>query len=209
MRNFSRWTRTRIPTRSGKRSSAARSCVACWIRKGNRMGPRAARRVTLPILLVALCLVAGAADKLSDLQARFDSETNGVHKAKMLQRLGDAEFDEAIRAEKSGDYGAVDLIMEKYRDNVRAASQILEKEKPDAERNSNGYRQLEMHVQKGLRQVDEILLVAPDEYKPPLQLVRIDLLTVDDELLRFLFPKKHENKPAVTAAPAGAPPVPD
>ena len=156
--------------------------------------------------MAALCGVAGAADKLSDLQARFDSETNGVHKAKMLQRLGDAEFEEAIRAEKSGDYSTVDLIMEKYRDNVRAASQVLEKENPDAERHSNGYRQLEMHIQKGLRQVDEILLVAPAEYKPPLQIVRMDLLTFDDELLRFLFPRKHENKPPASAAPTGAPP---
>jgi hypothetical protein len=173
------------------------------------MGSRAAKRVALPIVLAALCGVAGATDKLSDLQARFDSETNGVHKARMLQRLGDAQFDEAIRAEKSGDYGAVDLIMEKYRDNVRAASQVLEREKPDAEHHSNGYRQLEMHVQKGLRQIDEILLVAPDEYKPPLQLVRIDLLTFDDELLRILFPKRHENKPAVPAAPAGPPSDPE
>ena len=169
------------------------------------MGPRAAKRVALPILMAMLCGVAGAADKLSELQSRFDSETNGVHKARMLQKLGDAEFEEAIRAEKSGDYSTVDLIMEKYRDNVRAASQVLEKEKPEAEHNSNGYRQLEMHVQKGLRQVDEILLVAPDEYKPPLELVRIDLLSFDDELLRILFPKKHENKPPVPGAPAGAP----
>lgn len=176
------------------------------------MGPRAAKRVALPILLAALCGVAGAvsaADKLSDLQSRFDSETNAVHKARMLQRLGDAQFEEAIRAEKSGDFGAVDLIMEKYRDNVRAASQVLEKENPDAEHHSNGYRQLEMHVQKGLRQIDEILLVAPDEYKPPLRLVRIDLLTFDDELLRILFPKKHENKPPLPAPPASDPPDPE
>jgi hypothetical protein len=173
------------------------------------MRPRAAKRVALPIWMAVLCGVAGAADKLSDLQSRFDSETNGVHKARMLQRLGDAEFEEAIRAGKSGDYSAVDLIMEKYRDNVRAASQVLEKENPDAEHHSNGYRQLEMHVQKGLRQVDEILLVAPDEYKPPLQLVRTDLLSFDDELLRILFPKKHENKPPAPATPASPPPEPE
>jgi hypothetical protein len=173
------------------------------------MGPREARRVALWILLAALCGVASAADKLSELQARFDSETNGVHKAKMLQKLGDAEFEEASRAEKAGDYTTVDLIMEKYRDNVRAASQVLEKENPDGERHPGGYKQLEMHVQKGLRQVDEILLLAPAEYKPPLQLVRADLLTFDDELLRFLFPRKHENKPAAPAAPAGAPPEPE
>jgi hypothetical protein len=173
------------------------------------MGPREARRVALPFLLAALCGVTSAADKVSELQARFDSETNGVHKAKMLQKLGDAEFEEASRAEKAGDYTTVDLLMEKYRDNVRAASQVLEKENPDGERHPGGYKQLEMHVQKGLRQVDEILLLAPAEYKPPLQLVRADLLTFDDELLRFLFPRKHENKPAAPAAPSGAPPEPE
>ena len=171
------------------------------------MDPRVARRVGFPVLLAALCCCSGAAaDKLSELQARFDSEPSGVHKAKMLQKLGDAEFEEASRAEKSGDYSSVDLLMEKYRDNVRVASEALEKENPDGERHPNGYKQLEMHVQKGLRQIDELLLIAPPEFKPPLQLVRKDLVTYDDELLRSLFPRKHENKPSSPAAPPTTPP---
>ncbi len=170
------------------------------------MGPRVAQRVAFPLVMAALCSLAMATDNVSELQARFDSETNGVHKARMLQRLGDAEFAEAGRAEKAGDYNTVDLIMEKYRDNVRAASQALEKDNPDGERHPNGYKQLEMHLQKGLREVDEILLVAPDEYKPPLQLVRQDLLSLDDQLLRSLFPRKHENKPPATATPTATPP---
>jgi hypothetical protein len=171
------------------------------------MDPRVARRVAFSLLLAALCCSSGsaAADKLSELQARFDTEPSGVHKARMIQKLGDAQFEEASRAEKSGDYSTVDLLMEKYRDNVRAASEALEKESPDGERHPNGYKQLEMHVQKGLRQIDELLLIAPPEFKPPLQLVRKDLVTFDDELLRFLFPRKHENKPP---APAATPPTP-
>jgi hypothetical protein len=172
-------------------------------------GPRVARRVAFPILLAALCGMGAAADKLSDLQARFDNETNGVHKAKMLQKLGDAEFEEASRAEKSGDYTTVDLILEKYRDNVRAASAAIEKETPDGERHPNGYKQLEMHVQKGLREVDEILLIAPTEFKPPLVLVRQDLITLDDKLLRSLFPRRHERKPPAPAVPPTMPPEPE
>lgn len=155
--------------------------------------------------MAALCGYASAADKVTELQARFDVEPNAVHKAKMLQRLGDAEFEEASRAEKAGDYSTVDLIMEKYRDNVRVASQALEKDNPDGERHPTGYKQLEMHLQKGLREVDEILLVAPDEFKPPLQLVRKDLLSLDDELLRYLFPRKHEAKPPAPAPGASSP----
>jgi hypothetical protein len=171
--------------------------------------PRVARGVAFPILLAAVCAVGVAADKLSDLQARFDNETNGVHKAKMLQKLGDAEFEEASRAEKSGDYTTVDLILEKYRDNVRAASAAIEKETPDGERHPNGYKQLEMHVQKGLREVDEILLIAPTEFKPPLELVRQDLISFDDKLLRSLFPRKHEKKPPAPAVPPTMPPDPE
>jgi hypothetical protein len=175
------------------------------------MSSRVAQRIAVPVLMAAWCAAAGAvaADKLSELQARFDSEPSGVHKAKMLQRLGDAEFEEAARAEKAGDYSTVDLIMEKYRDNVRAASGAIERESPDGERHPNGYKQLEMHVQKGLREVDELLLVAPPEFKPPLQLVRKDLLTLDDELLRFLFPRRHENKPPVPATPPSTPTDPE
>ncbi len=169
------------------------------------MSPRVAQRVASLILMAALCGFAAATEKLSELQARFDGETNGVHKAKMLQRLGDAQFEEASRAEKSGDYTTVDLIMEKYRDNVRAASDALEKENPDGERHPNGYKQLEMHVQKGLREVGEILLVAPPEFKPPLQLVRQDLLSLDDKLLRSLFPRRHERKPEAPGVPPANP----
>src|SRR2546421_1232569 len=49
---------------------------------------------------------------------------------------------------------------------------------------SNGYRQLEMHVRKGIREVDETLLVSPEGYKPPLQIVRRDLISADEELLK-------------------------
>lgn len=160
------------------------------------MGPRLAQRAAIPILMALLCGAAALAqEKLADLQAKFDSEANSVHKAKMMQKLGDAEFLEAGRAGKAGDYSSVGLLMEKYRDNIRAACDALEKNSPDGEHHPNGYKQLEMHLQKGLRELDEFLLEAPDPLKPPLQLVRKDLLSIDDKLLRSLFPRHHPPKP--------------
>jgi hypothetical protein len=159
------------------------------------------------VLAAALCICVafGATENLNELQARFDSETNAVHKAKMIQKLGDAEFDAAGRAEQSGDFATVDLLMEKYRDNVRAAAQALEKENPDAERHPNGYKQLEMHVQKGLRELDDFLLAAPDPLKPPLLLVRRDLVSADDQLLRSLFPEQPKPRKPAAPPPAAAP----
>ena len=173
------------------------------------MGPRLAQCAAVPMLMAALCCSSRAQEKLSDMQARFDNEPNGVHKAKLIQKLGDAEFEEAVRAERAGDFSSVGLLMEKYRDNVRAACNALQKTNPDGEHHPNGYKQLEMHLQKGLRELDEFLLEAPDPYKPPLQLVRQDLLNIDDRLLRCLFPKHQGGKPPHEAAPtppAGNPP---
>src|SRR5690348_13960801 len=130
------------------------------------MGPRQTRRVAFPILALALLATfgAGAAENLNELQAKFDRETNAVHKAKMVRKLGDAEFDEAGRAEQAGDYVKMGLLLEKYRDNVRAASTALLRANPDAEHHPGGYKELEMHVQKGLREMDDFLLEAPDPY---------------------------------------------
>ena len=174
------------------------------------MTRRRSHRAVLIALLAAIPVLgwfasrAGAAFP-SDLQNRFDHEVNSVRKAKLFEKLGDEQLAEIRRQSQAGDFNAVGQIMEKYRDNVRAASQALEKESPDGERHPNGYKQLEMHVQKGLREVDEILLISPPEFKPPLQLVRKDLLVLDDELLRFLFPRRHE-KPPVAVTPPGIPP---
>src|SRR2546430_10716045 len=48
--------------------------------------------------------------------------------------------------------------MEKYRDNVRAALDALKKQHPDAEKHSNGYRQIEMQVKQGIREVEDSML---------------------------------------------------
>jgi len=173
-----------------------------------------ARRTSLTVvngLLVFLTLLPpGAAESLAELQARFDRETNGVQKAKLMTKLGEAQLEETRRDGKAGDYNAVGMTLEKYRDNVRAAVGALKKQHPDAERQSNGYRQLEIHVRKGIREVDETILVSPEAYKPPLQIVRQDLVGMDDELLKMLFPRrpveKHEAAPP-SEKPGPAPPA--
>jgi succinate dehydrogenase flavin-adding protein (antitoxin of CptAB toxin-antitoxin module) len=149
------------------------------------------------------CVAGTAADKLGEMQARFDHEKNPVHRAKLLEKLGDAEFDEARRAFKANDLSAVDTVLEKYRDNVRVALEGLKKKRTDAQKDSNGYRQLEIHVRRGIREADEIILRVPEEYQPPLQIVRRDLDSMDKELIRMLFLHHDEQ----LSAPKGSKPA--
>ena len=147
-------------------------------------------RAVWGLFVLFAILPPGATESLGNLQSRFDRETNGVRKAKLLEKLGNAQLEETRRAGKAGDYTAVGLTLEKYRDNVRAALEALKRQHPDAEKQSNGYRQLEMHVRKGIREVDDVLLVSPEGYQPPLQLVRHDLVGMDEEMLKMLFPRR-------------------
>jgi hypothetical protein len=124
----------------------------------------------------------------SELQARFDHETNSVHKAKLFEKLSDEQLSEVRRASQASDYNAVGTVMEKYRDNARAAVDALKKEHPNAEHQINGYKQLQIHIRRAIRDLRETVLLAPDEFKPPLQLVERDLSLIDDELLQSLFP---------------------
>lgn len=171
------------------------------------MVPRAALLAILSGIGLATFSLRASSDKLADLQAEFDRESSGVRKAKLLDKLEDAQFSVTREAGKSSDYNTVDTTMEKYRDNVRAAFLSLKKQHPEAERHPNGYKQLEMSVRKGIREVDDTLLVAPPDYKPPLQLVRQDLISIDDEMLRMLFPRRPGEQPATqpTAPPKTEP----
>jgi hypothetical protein len=160
-------------------------------------------RVRLAVFLGSAffaCATMFAGEKVEELQARFDHETDAVRKAKLLEKLGDAQFAEARKFGGGQDYSAVGLTMEKYRDNVRVAFDTLKKSQPDAERHPNGYKQLQFHVHRSLRELDEVLLVSPSEYKPPLQLVRQDLSAINEELLHMLFPRRPGEHPV---APPG------
>ena len=164
-------------------------------------------------LLIIATMMVGAgrvrarSEDVKSLQARFDRETNSVHKAKLLEKLGDAQLEETRRASQSNDYKTIGLVMEKYRDNARAAVDALKKDHPDAERHTSGFKQLQIHVHKSLREVDEVLVVAPDEYRPPLEIVRRDLANIDDELLELLFPRHpNEKRPAKASAGQGGSP---
>jgi len=160
-------------------------------RRNDRGAGWGGRLVVLMAAAALSCAGAfGATDKLKELQTHFDRENHAGAKIKDLQKLGALEFDAAIQASKAGDFVAVGLVFEKYRDNVRQAFQLLRKQEPDADKHPGGYRQLELEVRQGIREVEDALLVAPEDLRPPLEIVRRDLIETDDALIRLLFPRR-------------------
>jgi hypothetical protein len=162
------------------------------------------QRALVMLVLAGLPWLASRAVNPDDLQVRFDHESNSVHKAKLFGKLGDEQLAFTRRASQSGDFATVGQVMEKYRDNARTAFEALKKEHPNAEHQLNGYKQLQMHIRKALREMREMILLAPADLKPPLQLVQDDLASLDDELLRLLFPSRPGSRNPSAAPLVGA-----
>jgi hypothetical protein len=145
---------------------------------------------------LGLCSPAIAAqDRVAELQAEFDRETNPVRKAKLIHKLGDAQFQEARRASDAGDYDAMAKWMESYRDNAKVALAALKLTHPDGERHPEGYKQMQIHVRKSLRALEDTILAAPESERPRLEAVRKDLIAVEDDLIRKLFPPPPDKAP--------------
>jgi hypothetical protein len=177
-----------------------------WRKRSRRRGSIRRTRLNWQVLfgVVALliCNELSAADKVSELQDRFDREAHATKKVKMLDKLSEAQFEAATRAGKDGDYSSVALIFEKYRDNVQTAFELLKKQDPDADRHPNGYRQIELQVRRGLREAEETLIIVPEVVRPPMQIVRKDLLDIDNALMASLFPRRTKDPQRVPSPPA-------
>ncbi len=145
--------------------------------------------MVLSATLGLCCASVAAQDRVAGLQAEFDRETNAVRKAKLIHKLGDAQFQEARRYGDAGDYDAVAKWMESYRDDAKAALAALKAFHPDGERHPEGYKEMQIHVRKSLRVLEETILETPDSYRTRLEAVRKDLIGVEDQLIGALFPR--------------------
>ena len=60
-------------------------------------------------------------------------------------------------------------------------------------------------MRRGIREVEDTMQVAPPEVQPPLAIVHKDLLDMDDEMIRLLFPKRTPEPQKVPPAPEAKP----
>jgi hypothetical protein len=164
-------------------------------------GPAGASRFILASLL--LCLSAPfaatgtAQNDAAAFQARFEREKNPVHKAKMMQQLGMAEFEEIETDVNQGEIAEAVRILQQYRDQARLCVEGLDAKKINASKHSSGFKQLQISVQEALRRLDEIMVGLTSDQQPPFLTVRGDLQKMDDHLVQELFP----------GSPAGNPPA--
>lgn len=145
--------------------------------------------------LSALLAAPQAQNRVSALQSKFQSETDPVRKAKALPKLGDAQFEAVQRETAAGNYAEALRTVEEYCGEVNAAYAALKASGVDAERKPSGFKQLEIHLRRSLRRLDDIILVLPAGSREPFEALRSDLQAVENELVHLLFPRRPPKLP--------------
>jgi hypothetical protein len=135
-------------------------------------------------------------DPAAQFRARFDRETDPLHKAQLMPRFGDVEFQDAHEAIEQDNLPKAVEILKQYRDQARSLGKALDAKVADPEKHPSGFKQLQISLRESLRRISDIIHSLPgDEQKPFLEL-RKDLDDLDRHLVRELFPRQPPADPA-------------
>jgi len=149
--------------------------------------------LALALAMVTACLAAQEYHTTEQWRAKFEHEADPVHKAKLLLPLGESEFKDAGSALAS-DKAAESLdILKKYLDEAQSCEKALEEKFPDAEKHSNGYKQLQISLRGSLRRLDAMIVGLNEDDRKPFVEIRGQLDEIDRHLIHILFPKQPAN----------------
>lgn len=147
---------------------------------------------TLGAILVAAILSPPtfSQDRTADLRSRFEQETNPVQKAKLMQSLGEAEFQQIRKDVEADRLSDALALLREYRDQAESCAKGLDATKVDAEKHPSGFKQLQISVQESLRRVDAFLPNMTSDEQAPFLEVRKDLDDENRHLIEQLFPRR-------------------
>ena len=156
-------------------------------------------QMTLPVKIrisviaaLALCAPLAGQDRLAEDLAKYQHETDPVHKARALVKLGDDQVDLAKKQLKAEDEVASLHTLEQYRDEVHEMVTALNGMGVDAERKPAGFKELQISLRETIRRIDDLILTLNVDKRSFFRVVRNDLFMDQNVLIDELFPRKPE-----------------
>lgn len=153
-------------------------------------------------LLAAMLLSSSAVFAAQTQQERigawlgeFKKEGDPVRRAKLFPHLGELQIDQIQRYADAGDYVQSGSMLEAYRDEVKITFDGLKNTGVNAERKPNGFKELQIHLRKALKQIDDVLRQVPEGPRVPFQLARDSVAQANRELIEMLFPPQPGKHP--------------
>lgn len=147
------------------------------------------RMAPLYASFIAALLLAlpGLAEDLQRLRSKLQRETDPIDRAKITAKLGDELLKQMGRRYHDRAYAEGEALLTEYLEAVRSATRGLHESGRDARRKPAGFKQLEVHLRKSQRKLEEIGKQLPPEKREPLQEAQTVVETLRSELLQALM----------------------
>jgi hypothetical protein len=146
--------------------------------------------LALGLAIVVAPIAAQEYHSTEQWRAKFVRETDPVHKAKLLQPLGDSEFKDAEAALANEKTSEALSILKQYLDEAQSCEKALDEKFPDPEKHANGYKQLQISLRESLRRLDAMIVGLTEDERKPFVEIRSQLDAIDHHLIQQLFPKQ-------------------
>ncbi|HTU32648.1 MAG TPA: hypothetical protein VMF66_02475 [Candidatus Acidoferrum sp.] len=146
----------------------------------------------LGLWLIVFPAVFGHAhhEDLAKDQAQFDRGKDPVHKAKMLVKLGRAEFDEIENDAANNNLDKAIAGLRQYQSQVNSVSKALDATGRNAAKHASGFLQLQMSVRDALLRLNNLLVSLTSDQQKPFLEVRDNLDSLNRHLMLELFPSQ-------------------
>jgi hypothetical protein len=166
------------------------------ILKRRTFGRFISQRIISPVMLLSLVVVCAgmvraqqSQDRMQDYKDKYEKENDPVRKAKALGNYGDAQIQHFVREASAENFDTATALLTAYRNEVRSTFDALKATGIDAEKKSDGFKELEFHLRKTLWQVDRTLPAVPIDHREALQNIHDELGRIHTDLIHLLFPR--------------------
>jgi len=148
-----------------------------------------------PILVFTLLPgISFGQKQLPELRTRFDHTADPIQRAKLMPQLEEAEFQVITKNLDEGKPNDALAMLQDFRDDVESCEQGLDEKHINAEKHSNGFKQLEFALRESMRHLDGILVGLTADEQGPFIKLGSDLDKLNRHLIRELFPaQKNDN----------------
>lgn len=147
------------------------------------------RAVPAAVLVMSLgILVAPCATSAQD-KGNFDQESNPVRKAKAFEKVGQGLISQFGQQAADGNFEAALHTLTNYRDDAKTTFTGLQASGVDAERHSDGFRQLQICLRKSLWELERTMKLIPDDRRETFKAVTDNLSEMQSKLEHLLFPR--------------------
>lgn len=127
---------------------------------------------------------------LAKSKEQYDKETSPVGRAKALAKLGRVELRAAREAADANNPDLALQFVKDYNDQAEAAHDALLKTGVNAEKHSNGFRQLQISLRESIRTLRQITDRVPFTERQPFEDLGKGLEALNQKLILELFPRQ-------------------